>query len=172
MLSTVSFRRNRVRNLILLLLTVGWLTFIFSNSLRNGLESGQQSKRLLHLLQGILDSLGMPVQISEYFLRKLAHFGEYAILSLLLCLDLWSLSFFTLSDTVRRISVSGAVSVLLCFCFATADELLIQNLSKGRGPRFTDVLIDTAGALCAYIFFLCLFLLLRFMKRRKDLHDR
>ena len=170
MLTSVSFRRAWVRNLILLLLTLGWLTFIFSNSLQSGAESGQQSKRLLHLLQDILESLGFRGQISEHFLRKLAHFGEFAILSLLLCFDLWSLSFFTLSDSLRRVCLRGAISVPLCFCAAGIDELL-QNFSKGRGPRFTDVLIDTSGALCAYLCFLCFFLLLRFLKRR-SIHNR
>ena len=160
-----SFRQAPIRNLFLLFLTLGWLIFIFSNSLRDGIESGQQSKQLLRILQELLQTLGYRGTLSEHFLRKLAHFGEFAILAFLLCLDLWSLSLFTFSHTPSRVRLVSALSLPLCFLVAVTDEFL-QRFTPGRGPRFTDTLIDTAGGLCAYLFFLAFFFLLRLIRRR------
>ena len=89
-------RASRIRTLILLLLTLGWLIFIFSNSLQSGAESGAQSKRLLRFLQDLFRSMGYQGELSEHVLRKLAHFGEFAILTFLGCLDLWSASLLSL----------------------------------------------------------------------------
>jgi VanZ family protein len=41
-------------------------------------------------------------------------------------------------------------SVLLCFVYACSDEWH-QSFVAGRGPSFTDVLIDTAGAAVAVL---------------------
>lgn len=171
MFAASSSRRGRVRNLILFLLTLGWLIFIFSNSLRDGVESGQQSKRLLRALQGLFQSFGYHGELSEHVIRKLAHFGEFAILSFLSCLDLWSHSLFTLSDPPRRICLFAAISLPFCFLSAGIDELL-QHVSAGRGPRFSDVLIDTSGALCAYLFFLAFFFLLRVIRRKRKIRKQ
>ena len=161
-----SLRASRIRTLILLLLTLGWLIFIFSNSLQSGTESGAQSKRLLRFLQDLFRSMGYQGELSEHVLRKLAHFGEFAILTFLGCLDLWSASLLSLSHAPRRVCLTAAASVLFCFCAACVDEFL-QRFTPGRGPRFTDSLIDTAGGLCAYLCFLALFFLIRILRKRK-----
>ena len=62
---------------VLCLVTFLWTAFIFSRSMQTGSESSEASGRLTALLQAIL---GIPV--SEHFVRKLAHFGEYMILTL------------------------------------------------------------------------------------------
>ncbi|MBQ9086106.1 MAG: VanZ family protein [Clostridia bacterium] len=163
----VKFRGFRIWNWLLLLLTVGWMLFIFNNSLQDGVESGQQSKRLLQFLQDLLRSLGFRGELSERVLRKLAHFGEFAILGFLVCVDLWCGGLFSLSDPPPRSIRIASLSVPFCFCIAGIDEFL-QCFSKGRAPQFSDMLIDTSGALCATLAFLLLFFILRRVKRRKS----
>ena len=157
----------RAVDLLLLLLTLSWILFIFSNSLRSGSASGQQSKSLLLFLQNVLRSLGIRGEISEYFLRKLAHFGEFAILGLLVCLDLWRGRILSLADPLRRALPLAFLSVPFCFCVAGIDEFL-QRFSQGRAPLFSDVMIDTLGALCAFLCFSVFFSLLHQKKKRSS----
>ena len=149
---------------ILILCTVLWLCFIYSNSLKSGEESGEQSGKVHDIIGTVTAFLGFDKPISEHFIRKAAHFTEFAVLGLLICLDLWSIRLLSLNKKLVTSVLWASVSVPACALFAAADELL-QNFSKGRGPSATDVLIDVSGSLTAVVvfiaFFSLLFLLLR-----------
>ncbi|MBC2856185.1 VanZ family protein [Cetobacterium sp. 2A] len=67
-------------------------------------------------------------------IRKLAHFVIY--LSLGFC--------FCLAFEVKT-KKQFFLTMLFIFIFACSDELH-QSFSPGRGPRFSDVLIDTLGS--------------------------
>ncbi|MBO4326979.1 MAG: VanZ family protein [Clostridia bacterium] len=137
-------------------ITILWLCFIFSNSLKSADVSSRDSGRLLAFLQKLLPAL------SDHVLRKMAHFAEFAVLGVLAAL---TAVFFI---KLRRLRASGTAPVkifpVLCVLFAfgilcpVIDELL-QSLSPGRSTEFLDMLIDfggfTFGALfpiAAYIF--------------------
>lgn len=130
---------------VLCLVTFLWTAFIFSRSMQTGSESSEASGRLTALLQALL---GIPV--SEHFVRKLAHFGEYMILALpatgavLLVSRRWLLPF------------AWVYALLVAF----TDEFLVQAMTAGRGPRITDVLIDGAGALTGLLLTVAVFLIL------------
>jgi VanZ family protein len=80
------------------------------------------------------------------FIRKAAHFSEFALLGFLsACLLLY------ISSVFRRLKLwltltAPAVFTLL---YAISDE--VHQIFSGRGPRVTDVLIDFAGALCGIL---------------------
>ena len=155
------FLLNILRFAIPAVLTVLWLCFIYGNSLQTGAESGAASGRVHRIVNAIPELLELGSPISERFVRKAAHFTEFAILGLLVCSDLWAFSALSLK---RKLRVSIPVifcAVPICALFASADEFL-QSFIDGRGPSVTDVLIDTSGALTATVIFAAFFILVRF----------
>ena len=157
-----------LRITIPLIITVLWIAFIWSNSLKNGVESGEDSGRVFNTVSKITEFFGFGTPISEHFIRKAAHFTEFAVLGALFCADLVCLRAVKLT---QKVSVS--VPLLLCSVpastlFATADEFL-QNFSDGRGSSAKDVLIDTSGALCATLIFVAIFILVRFVHKKRHI---
>ncbi len=150
-----------------LLLTALWIAFIWSNSLKTGVESGTDSGRVFTAISKITAALGLGTPISEHFIRKAAHFTEFAILGSLFCADIVCLRVVSFK---QKLYVS--VPLLLCSVpasalFAASDEFL-QRFSDGRGPSVKDVLIDTSGALCATIIFIGVFVLARFIHKKRS----
>ncbi|HEV2490895.1 MAG TPA: VanZ family protein [Candidatus Acidoferrales bacterium] len=80
---------------------------------------------------------------AEHFIRKGAHVFEYFVFSLLLL------------RTIRgerpgwRVTWGLAV-ILIVFAYACTDELH-QAFVPGRGPAFSDVLLDTSAGVLAQI---------------------
>lgn len=80
---------------IFTLALIGCIAFIFSNSMQIGVVSEGASGRVLRLVQRVLTRLGMPglaSHITMHFIRKLAHFCEYALegFLLMLCLRVYT----------------------------------------------------------------------------------
>lgn len=147
------------------LLTLLWLAFIYGNSLQTGVESGEASGWVHRVVNYIPELLGWGSPISEHFIRKAAHFTEFAILGFLICSDI--LCIFTLSlDRPLYITASPfLVSVPLCGVFAALDEYL-QSFVDGRGPSVTDVFIDTSGALFSTILFITIYCFIRHYRKK------
>ena len=147
------------------------LCFIFGNSLQNGVESGNQSHQVQQVVNDVAASVGMDEPISEKFIRKAAHFGEFAVLGLLLCFDL--LAFGLLTGAKKRyISLLLSLTPIpACALLAAVDEW-IQTFSEGRAPQLQDVLLDTAGAASTVVLFALLFsllhMLLQHRKKKKE----
>ena len=117
-------------------LLVANILFIWGNSLLPGEISGAISRWVKDLLSAILG--GDPSNEGGHgLLRKLGHFTEFACLGVLL-------SWLT-GMCLPKISRSVMLSAACGFTVGCIDEG-IQNLVPDRGPGFTDVLIDTAGA--------------------------
>ena len=144
---------------VLILSTILWLCFIYSNSLKNGEESGEQSGKVVNIISSITSFLGIDEPISEHFIRKAAHFTEFAVLGLLICLDLWSVGLLSLEKKLVTSALWATVSIPSSALFASADELL-QNISENRGPSIKDVLIDVSGALTSVSLFIVFFSLI------------
>lgn len=73
----------------------------------------------------------------DFVVKKTAHVVEYGILATLIYRALIN----------SNISIKKAMlySVILAFLYGATDEFH-QSFTPGRGPKFTDVLIDTVGA--------------------------
>ena len=76
----MSIRRRRALFTALLIL---YTLFVFSNSLDMGPSSSSKSGAVLALVNGFFDSVGLPLHLSEHFVRKAAHFAEYFVLGAL-----------------------------------------------------------------------------------------
>jgi VanZ family protein len=95
--------------------------------------------------------MGIDADISEHAIRKLAHFGEYMILSLLVCADV--LCFVKSFMPSEKVYPFFTIAPIFAFCVASVDEFCVQASTIGRGPSFRDVCIDTSGAVVGAILF-------------------
>ena len=131
---------------VMVIATLAWIGFIWSNSMKNGQESGEMSHKTQEIINHVSQQIGVETEVTEKVVRKSAHFTEFFVLGGLLCVDML---IFGIASYRRNIS---QLLLLLCspvvsFFIASADEF-IQRFSEGRCCQFTDVLIDFGGA-CA-----------------------
>ena len=159
--------RRALRIVIPLLLTLCWLGFIFGNSLKDAVASSEQSGKVHEIVNEVASSVGIEEPISEQTVRNMAHFTEFALLGVLLCLNVWGLGLAPFLAK-RKLDFLWLLSALpIAFLLACLDEYL-QTFSEGRACDFTDVLTDTEGAALGILLFLACFLLLRFAFGKKQ----
>ena len=109
-----------------------WIIFIFTRSLQPANLSTMESQWVLDLIQAIL-----PFDVSMHFVRKAAHFIEFAVLGCLARLAFGTRFQGWLSSFLFAV-ITGVV-VALC------DET-IQLFVSGRTGQIQDIWLDTAGA--------------------------
>lgn len=132
--------------LFLLFLEIG---FIFSNSFDSASQSTGKSGVIVTFC--IENILGIDIsQASDdlvrnitYYIRKLAHFTEFAVMS----------ATFSSILAIHRIVPKKMLMCSSLFSFAVGliDEM-IQLFSDGRACRFTDVIIDLFGGFSGALF--------------------
>lgn len=118
-------------------LCVLWTAIIFGFSLKSGESSSSESYAVAGLLSWGMERLGTVAAPSVHVVRKLAHFFEYFVLGGLAYAALFS------AGARRSCFLGFGYAVLV----ALVDEYICQNISEGRGARFSDVLLDSTGAL-------------------------
>lgn len=127
------------RAIVFGILTALLLCFIWGQSLLPRDVSTGESGRVMHWLKPLLDPGGrIDDDVFHHWLRKAAHFSEYAALGLCLCGFLHNLPW-------KRETLRIPCSLMLCIVFAAVDEW-IQLFSDGRSANVWDVLLDSAGA--------------------------
>lgn len=130
------------------------MIFIFLMSSANGETSSDISNSLL---MRIIELTGL--DISSHFIRKAAHFSEFAALSFLL-----SNAVFATFNTKK----APVVAFPLACVYAVTDELH-QLFSDGRACSVKDMLIDSSGALLgAIIFSLIILIYIKNIERKND----
>ena len=106
------------------------------------------------------DILIQRAKIIHVFVRKAAHMTEYFLITLSLHLPLYFYLKKKLSFNKRLI-----LSFFITVCIAATDEFY-QTTIPGRSGNFTDICIDSTGALFATIF-LALFFYFKNRKKQK-----
>lgn len=130
------------------------MIFIFLMSSANGETSSDISNSLL---MRIIELTGL--DISSHFIRKAAHFSEFAALSFLL-----SNAVFATFNTKKATLIAFPLACL----YAVTDELH-QLFSDGRACSVKDMLIDSSGALLgAIIFSLIILIYIKNIERKND----
>lgn len=121
-----------------------WMGVIFLLSHQNGQDSSETSGIIMGLLKFLGIGSGSSVQGAfSYLVRKAGHFSEYLILAIL----------FLRYQKERGTSGRAAFyAVLFVFLYACSDEFH-QSFIPGRGPAFTDVLIDTTGGMTGILLY-------------------
>lgn len=129
------------KRIILTIIYIAFVVFIFSNSLQNADDSSERSGRILGILQQMIPG------ITEHFIRKAAHFTEFAILGVIgaCCMRSW-MQILMGKPALWLSAVAAAFDGLLV---ALTDET-IQLFIEGRSGQITDVWIDFFGC-CAGI---------------------
>ena len=134
------------------LLLIFQMIFVFIMSSFGLDSSSAQSGQIIQALRQVFPNLNNTSNLDASTLvlivRKTAHFTEYAILGILFFL------FFRQFFPQKNGSRYFIPAILFSFFYACTDEIH-QLFIPGRSGQFTDVLIDTLGAL-----FGCLLLVL------------
>ena len=158
--------------IICTIIALVWVGFIWSNSAKTGEESGEASSQVHEVVNEVAQSVGVEEPISERTVRKSAHFGEYMVLGIIVCIDMIFVSKVFLSRSVKLRSLSLLAALPFSAAVALIDEFVIQKNTNGRGPSFTDVLIDMSGVSLGVICILVGFLVAVYIAfRRKKVHN-
>ncbi len=164
----MSEKRNNTWHIVLCAalwaLTLGWLYEIFYFSGQNAEESAGLSMRVAVFISEKILRGRITAKALHAPLRKLAHFGIFAVEGALLMS--------ALGASMRRRAVPVCMSALACVAMAALNELH-ETTVKGRSGNFTDVCIDTAGAALGIAFaWLLLTLIFRRIRRRRKKRRR
>lgn len=129
---------NNKRKIIYWFLLIVWMIGIFIMSNQPAQISDSQSEGVINILSAIgINMNGIFGQLTNFIVRKCAHFLEYMVLSLL------AFNVFKLYFNIRRVIF---VTVAFVFLYACSDEIH-QLFVLGREGAFRDVIIDTVGGI-------------------------
>lgn len=153
-------------------LAIMWMCIIFAFSAQTKEESGAVSQSFTYQLVSNtrtffnLDLSDARVKeiadAIEGFVRKAAHMTEFGILSVLIFIWIgqWEMSLLR-----HGLTASGAAAV-----YAASDEIH-QLFVPGRAGRFSDVCIDSAGAVLGVVLFVVIVKLvtaIRSLKKKRE----
>ena len=125
--------------IFLLLLMLGTLVFIFVNSSLPPEASDEQSTAVGGFITSFIPEDSSLYSFVTEYIRKIAHFTEYGMLSI-------ELSVYVMLYAKRRLR-SALTTLPVPFFVGFADETV--QIFSGRGPSISDVWIDIGG----FIFF-------------------
>ncbi len=148
-------------------LVLFWLGFIFGNSSQVGEVSGGLSAKICDMINSLLEPT-FGFSVSHRFVRKFAHFAEYAILAALVAADVIACVRAFTKSSRKVAAIFSSLALPFAFCVALIDEFGVQASTIGRGPSFIDVLIDTSGALLGTAFIALVYLLIYRHKRERS----
>ena len=150
MRENAGLQRNWVR-MFTTFFTIAVMIMIFAFSTEEAEQSNQTSgmisERIVKMICPGYENMSEAEQRAcfnevQHYVRKTAHFTEYAVLGLLLriCLESW------MGERKKNIQHSWAGATV----YAVTDELH-QLLTDGRSGQWQDVLIDSSGALAGVL---------------------
>lgn len=137
-------QKNVLRGILIVLLLCTFY-IIFGCSSQDGEESGGISKRITEFILEKSSKYNSLEQTkkeevskrTERIVRKIAHFSIYTLVGFLL------MALFSTYENIKRkyqIYISAIIGILYAF----SDEIH-QSFIPGRGPKITDVFIDSLG---------------------------
>lgn len=157
--------------IILIALIVCHMSVIFGFSSDTGEQSKSFSDKItiqvVHIFRADYDTLKAADKTAyfnevSFVVRKIGHFGEYAILGMLVS------GFLLTFEKLRKQKHSSlfiiGLPAVLCLIYAATDEFH-QKFVAGRRPKLFDVGVDTAGGIAGAAF---VFIVYCFIRRRHD----
>lgn len=121
-------------------LLIVWMVVIFKFSNQPAVVSDEKSKLVISLFNLIGFNINSVFgELSDFLIRKTAHFLEYFILYVLI---------YNVVKEEFIIEKATFISILVVFLYACTDEFH-QTFIIGREGRFIDVIIDTCGGVTA-----------------------
>ena len=122
---------------ILIILVVATLMFIWTQSAMDPEKSSEESGFVMRIVAPVLELFLGKGNVTEHFVRKLAHFTEYAILGAEIILLMFDIR----GSGAKTVALSGNFSLTA----AVVDETI--QIFSGRGSSLKDVWLDFAGAM-------------------------
>lgn len=146
-------KKTKIIRTIIIILIILTLAVIWGHSFMSKAQSSEESGYVKELLDNLINPNGI-MEISEFLIRKCAHFIEYAILGaeFISLLILGGLA--PKGDKKFNLYFKSAIPAL----FVALTDETIQYFS-GRASRVLDVWLDFAGA--SFAILLGMFLLSR-----------
>lgn len=139
-------------------ITIFVISFIFVHSTMPADQSSTESQFVLNVLQPFLSLFNSGKPVSELFIRKLAHFSEFAALGFMLTVCAYSFKRKKTYKLFPNIAGAGLITALI-------DETIQLNVT-GRSGMITDVWIDFSGVLTGTLIMLIIFgIYMRIRKR-------
>ena len=116
-----------------------YIYFIFSNSMQVAEASNQASIKVTWFIVHLLERIGIYANFSVFhgFVRKLAHFSEFAGLGFLV----------TLALSICPLFNSRFLNFLLFLIAIPVADETIQRFIAGRSSQMKDMIIDGSGFL-------------------------
>lgn len=155
-------KRLHTKLFVLWGVTVLIMLVIFLFSAQSKADSADLSMNVRGLFSKILDFLGLEdyaqSALLHRFVRKCAHAFLYCSLGV-------SVSASVKSSMWKNY---GLWTILICFMYAVSDEVH-QAFVPGRGPLFSDVLLDTISAAFGFAIFWLIYTF--FDKKRRRTAD-
>ncbi len=147
--------------------TIGVMALIFFFSSQNSIESSGLSRGITYKIAEFIVSVANVkdmdaaevVKLIHNFIRKCAHFSEYAALGMTAYI---TIRLFT-NKTTGRVRIC---TILFCMLYAVTDEIH-QHFIPGRAERVFDVFIDTCGAAAGVIIITVLIFILKIYAKKK-----
>lgn len=150
-----------MKKYIKFVLLILWMALIFFFSSQVSNDSTATTNIVIDMLYKIYRIFVIPPKDIATFtemvfkpVRKLAHFAEFAILGLLIYINVKDL----------KTNKTILLSAILSFLYAVSDEIH-QIFVPGRACTFVDMLIDLSGAIVGILF---IHLILKRWKKQKD----
>ena len=139
------------KKIIFTFLTILWMVLIFAFSNQKAVASTENSQSFIRStiinVYKIFNSNATEEQINEIVekydtpVRKLAHFTEYFVLGVLVCL------------MFKAYGIKNSyLMIIVCFLYACSDEIH-QLFVPGRNGNVIDVVIDSVGSTLSIIIF-------------------
>ena len=122
------------------------MAIIFAGS-TDLLSAEHTSRIIVPLLHWLFPTIsGLTLLRVEFFIRKLAHVSEYAVLAVLLYRA------FVHTVFQSRRALSAGIVLLSCAAYAASDEFH-QSFVPSRTASLRDVMIDLCGATLAVLLY-------------------
>lgn len=128
--------------MLLWILALGWVGVLFFLSTQSAESSGSLSLRVTEFLLRVFPGIPLNAEALHPIIRKLAHFGVFAVEGFLF--GLASMESFPGA-------FSDVLSVFFCAVMAALNEYS-QMLAEGRSCEVRDMLIDFSGAVLGIVF--------------------
>ena len=147
----VPMKRETKRQLLKCIPMILVMIGIFVFSCMPGEASGDTSRGFLFMLAHIVESISHKtftpdsVEAWHHFVRKCAHFTEYAVLGMTVV--------YAFGEKLKVVKKIIPVALGICAFYAATDEIH-QHFVVNRMGTVSDVLLDSAGALTGIVIFL------------------
>jgi VanZ family protein len=135
-----------------------YILFIFSNSLQVGSTSSSISGGFTTTLLSLLKYIGIQIEYAtlHHFIRKTAHFIEYAVLGILVFIAI----------NIEPLLQNQTLNFILFWILPASLDETIQVFVPDRNGCITDVLLDMSGFLTGSL----LIYLIHMLVKKHSLH--